>query len=112
MSGIAAVIVNRYNIVNGYFQMTRTDGTVQAAPNNWGKDDDHLGSIIVNPTQFEIWQGAGGTLKSSAQARWDYVLDRDAFSPECVALKQAYYVGLDALTLKGQTHCGSIHKQV
>src|SRR5665213_1215267 len=36
MAAIGAVIMNRYNIVNGFTQMGRSNGTYQAAPAAWG----------------------------------------------------------------------------
>ena len=101
MAAIGAVIMNRFNIVNGYTQMTRSNGTVQSAPLAWGKADT-LASIIINPTQFEMWQGQGGTLTDSAQSRLDHALDSAANSAECYALQTAYYTALDDLAFRGK----------
>ena len=102
MAAIGAVIMNRYNIVNGFTQLMRSDGTVQAAPAAWGRADGTLASIIINPTQFEVWQGAGGTLTDSAQSRLDNALDSDSESATCQGLEQAYFTALDDLTSKGR----------
>lgn len=101
MAAIGAVIMNRFNIVNGYTHMARSNGTVQSAPLAWGTADNTLASIIINPSQFEVWQGKGGTLTDSAQSRLDHALDSDANSADCYALQAAYYTALDDLKYKG-----------
>jgi RHS repeat-associated protein len=101
MAAIGAVIMNRFNIVNGYTQMTRSNGAVQSAPRGWGKADNTLSSIIINPTQFEVWQGQGGTLTDAAQSGLDHAFDSDAYSAECYALETAYQTALDDLVYKG-----------
>ena len=102
MAAIGAVIINRYNIVNGFTQLMRSDGTAQAAPAAWGSADKTLASIIINPNQFQVWQGAGGTLTDAAQARLDDALNSDANSTHCQGLETAYYAALDDLTSKGK----------
>jgi hypothetical protein len=84
--------------------MMRSDGTSQSAPLAWGTADNSLASIIINPSQFQVWQGTGGTLKDDAQSRLDHALDSDAYSAECYALQTAYYTGLDDLAYKGTNH--------
>jgi hypothetical protein len=76
MGAIASVIMNRYNIVNGFVKMVREDGSVQGRPRNWGVADGNLRSIVVNPSQFAVWQGPNGTLSDGAQRRFD-------FAPPC-----------------------------
>ncbi len=102
MAAIGAVIMNRFNIVNGYTEMQLSNGTVQSAPLAWGKADNTLASIIINPTQFEVWQGAGGTLTDSGQSRLDAALDKDANDLLCNGLITAYSTALYDLTAKGQ----------
>jgi len=102
MAAIGAVIMNRYNIVNGFTQMGRSDGTYQAAPAAWGNPDGTLASIIINPNQFQVWQGAGGTLTDNAQSRLDNALNSDSNSATCQGLEQAYFTALDDLTDKGK----------
>ncbi len=102
MAGIGAVIMNRYNIVNGFTQMGRSNGTYQAAPAAWGNPDGTLASIIINPNQFQVWQGAGGTLTDNAQSRLDNALNSDSNSATCQGLEQAYFTALDDLTDKGK----------
>jgi hypothetical protein len=59
MGAIASVIMNRYNIVNGFVTMRYTDGSIRQPPTRWGAADKSLKSIL-NPSQFEVWQGPGG----------------------------------------------------
>jgi RHS repeat-associated protein len=103
MAAIGAVIMNRYNLVNGFTQMYRSDGTFQHAPAGWGKADKSLASIVANPTQFQVWQGPpGGSLTEAATSRLNSALDADVGSSQCSALEQAYFTGSDVLQYKGQ----------
>jgi RHS repeat-associated protein len=89
MAAIASVIMNRYNIVNGYVGMVRENGSVQAPPRAWGAADRSLRTVVVNPTQFEVWQGPGDTLTPAAQGRLNAGLNADADSDLCQALLNA-----------------------
>jgi hypothetical protein len=73
----------------GISMMYRSDGTVQAAPRNWGPADGKLRSIVVNPGQFEDWQGAGGTPSVGAQDRLTYALGSSWDSELCASLLDA-----------------------
>jgi RHS repeat-associated protein len=99
MGAIASVVMNRYNIVNGHIKMVRSDGSVQAAPRGWGVADGSLRSIL-NPSQFEVWQGPGGTLSDGAQDRLDTALRSDADSDLCKALLNATGTASIALRVK------------
>ncbi len=89
MAAIAAVIITRYNIVNGVVSMIRSDGTFQQAPQAWGAADNTIRSLVINPGQFEVWQGADGTLSDAAQSRLAEALTKDADSDLCAALLNA-----------------------
>jgi hypothetical protein len=109
MAAIAAVIVNRFNIVNGFVHMIRSDGTVQQAPAAWGNPDGTMRSIVVNPSQFEVWQGPGGTLTAAAQSRLAAGLAADADSELCMALLNA--IGTANLNLAyKRRHVALVHE--
>lgn len=102
MGAIAGVIVNRYNIVNNFAPMARDNGTVQAAPRAWGAADGKMSSIVINPSQFEVWRGPGGTLTQAASRRLADAVGADADSNLCKALLNAIGNSNEALRAKGR----------
>jgi RHS repeat-associated protein len=97
MYAIGDVIMNRWQVVNGYYWMfTGPPGARgrQFSPDValWGQADGGLASIIENPNQFGIYhRGADGTitLTDSAQTNLDHALGSDPFSKECTDLDLA-----------------------
>src|SRR5213593_2776974 len=64
---IAATIMNRWQIVNGYQELYTRTGT-RITGQWWGTADGSLRSIVYAPGQFAVWS-APGVLSSSAQSR-------------------------------------------
>jgi RHS repeat-associated protein len=93
ISMIGAVIMNRWQIVNGYYSVYDGDRRVQVVP-DWGRSGD-LSSIIKNPSQFGSYtRGPSGTvtLEANAQARLTSALGSDYYSDRCAALFNALVI--------------------
>jgi RHS repeat-associated protein len=102
IAAIGAVIFNRFQLVNGYAALPRSNGTYQNWPAAWGTANNTFKSIVVNPKQFEVWQGAGGTLTTAAQSRLDQALASNVSSSLCQALTNAYTDAIYYIVNAGQ----------
>jgi hypothetical protein len=92
-AAIAAVIMNRWQVVNGYVDVyTGVVGRansyrVRSVP-DWGRPDGTIGSIVFAPNQFAVWSSPG-QLASSAQGNLNRAKNAKADSDECISLLQA-----------------------
>jgi hypothetical protein len=101
MYAIADVIMNRWQIVNGYYTMdsgptsSRGSRPVSVIP-GWGYPDGGLASIVMNVGQFGIFHTqADGTvaLTDSAQKNLDAALNSSPTSKLCSDLSLAGGIG-------------------
>jgi RHS repeat-associated protein len=92
-AAIAATVMNRWQIVNGYYDLytrpvgTRGAGKVRTIP-DWGQADGTIGSIVWAKNQFAVW-GSPGNLKSGSQDRLDQALSDSETSNDCISLLQS-----------------------
>ncbi len=87
MSAIAAVIMNRWQILNGYFWMYDAKGYLLRPSPDMGPARATFAQLLQAPKQFEVWDG--NELDSGAQQRLDSALGKDYDSSQCAALFQA-----------------------
>lgn len=92
-AAIAATIMNRWQIVNGSYDLyTKTAGTrgsaqVRTVP-DWGKADGTIGSVVYATGQFAVWDSPGH-LESGAQRRLNSALGSGELSDQCSSLLQS-----------------------
>ena len=83
-AAIAATIMNRWQIVNGSYDLytkavgTRGSAQVRTVP-DWGKADGSIGSIVYATGQFAVWDSPGH-LESGAQRRLNNAVSSSATS--------------------------------
>jgi RHS repeat-associated protein len=92
-AAIAATIMNRWQIVNGYYDLynrpvgTRGAAQVRTVP-DWGKADGTIGSVVYAAGQFAVWDSPGN-LESGSQDRLDKALGSKETSNDCISLLQS-----------------------
>ena len=90
IASIGAVIMNRYQILNGYWWVLNSGGTpIQVSP-DWGPNSATISQIAWAPSQFAVW-ASPGTLTASAQNNLNAAENSTFGSNACLALADAYY---------------------
>ncbi len=94
---IGAVLMNRWQFVNGYWYLSTSAGGSSLTNLGWGKPGDSISSIAENPSQFAIYQQSGGgvSLTSASQNRLNTVLSSSWNSSGCNDLVFALGFGSD-----------------
>ena len=98
-SDIASVIMNRWQFVNGYWNLLNKaagsagSGGVRVVP-DWGAADGTIASVVYAPSQFAVWQSPG-QLTSTAQTNLNSALTKDATSVNCESLLQSFATAWD-----------------
>jgi RHS repeat-associated protein len=85
-AAIAAVIMNRWQIVNGYFNLQTGAGRATVIP-FWGQADGTIKSIVTAPDQFAVWSDP--TERARARTRLNSALNSEYGSNACNSLVQA-----------------------
>jgi hypothetical protein len=92
-AAIAATVMNRWQIVNGYYDLyTRPVGSrgsrkVRTVP-DWGQADGTISSIVDAKNQFAVWDSSGN-LTTGSQRRLNDALSSDYGSEQCNSLVQS-----------------------
>jgi RHS repeat-associated protein len=92
-AAIAAVISNRWQFVNGYYNLytgpvgSRASKLVRTVP-DWGTADGTIASIVFAPGQFAVW-ASPDKLTGSAQQELNAALNSSYGSADCDSLVQA-----------------------
>lgn len=89
MGAIASVIMNRWQILNGYYWLSNGSGNLIQVSPDWGPPGATLAQIMQNPNNFAVWQ-SNGTLTASAQRNLNAALNSDFNSTQCASLYQAF----------------------
>jgi RHS repeat-associated protein len=77
MFAVGDVIMNRWQIVNGYYTALIPIAVIPG----WGQADGTISSIINAPKQFDVW--SGGVLSATAQSNLNFALNSAATSSAC-----------------------------
>ncbi len=93
-AAIAAVIMNRWQFVNGNFDLYNGSvydagsGKVRVVP-DWGNRDSSVASIVYAPgPQFQVW-ASPGVLSPSSVSRLNGAENKDQLSIDCFSLVQS-----------------------
>ena len=92
-AAISAVIMNRWQIVNGNYdlytgQVGRRGSSLARTSPDWGKADGTTGSVVYAAGQFAVWSSPG-YLDSDAQKRLNAALNSNEISDQCQSLLQS-----------------------
>ena len=90
-AAIAATIMNRWQIVNGYYDLyDRKVGSRGAEQKGagWGKADGTIGSVVWAKDQFVVWSSPG-KLTTGSRGRLNDALSSDETTDQCISLLQS-----------------------
>jgi hypothetical protein len=85
MSAIGGTIMNRFQILNGYYYMYTSTGSLIRPSPDWGPPGASISQVLYARNQFAVW-GSDGTLAASAQANLDHALNSAISDPACFSL--------------------------
>ena len=93
-AAISATVMNRWQIVNGYYDLYNhpvggplRPSQVRTVP-DWGRPDGTIGSIVYARNQFAVWSSPGH-LGVAAQGRLNNALSSSETSDQCISLLQS-----------------------
>ena len=90
MGAIAATVMNRWQVLNGYWWLKNTKGVPIRFSPDWGPAGASISQILWAPNQFAVWQSPG-QLAPSAQANLNAAENSADGSSQCTALAQAFF---------------------